>query len=35
MEVAELPCPLEVTKVDIVELCDQYEEMAVIELLVD
>jgi hypothetical protein len=35
MEVAELPCPLEVTKVDIVELCAQYEEMAVIELLVD
>jgi hypothetical protein len=35
MAVAELPCPLEVTEVAIVELLTQYQEMAVAELLVD
>jgi hypothetical protein len=35
MAVAELPCPLEVTKVAIAELLAQYEVMAVAELLID
>jgi hypothetical protein len=33
--VVKLPCPLEMTEVAIVELLAQYEEMAVVELLVD
>jgi hypothetical protein len=35
MVAAELPCPLEVTKVVVAELLAQYEEMRVVELLVD
>jgi hypothetical protein len=35
MAVAELPCPLEANEVAVVELLAQYEEMAVVELLVD
>jgi hypothetical protein len=35
MAVAELPCPLEVIEVVVVEFLAQYEEMAVAELLVD
>jgi hypothetical protein len=35
MAVAELPCPLEVTEVAVAELLAQYEEMVVVELLVD
>jgi hypothetical protein len=34
MDVAKLPCPLEMTEVAVVELLTQYEEMAVAELLV-
>jgi hypothetical protein len=33
--VVKLPCPLEMTVVAVVELLAQYEEMAVVELLVD
>jgi hypothetical protein len=33
--VMKLPCPLETTAVAIVELLAQYEEMVVVELLVD
>jgi hypothetical protein len=33
--VAKLPCSLEMTKVAAAELLAQYEEMAVVELLVD
>jgi hypothetical protein len=32
MAVTELPCPLEVTEVDVAELLAQYEKMAVAEL---
>jgi hypothetical protein len=35
MAVAELPCPLEANEVAVAELLAQYEEMAVVELLVD
>ena len=35
MPVVELPCPLETTEVDVVELLAQYEETAIAELLVD
>jgi hypothetical protein len=35
VHVAKLPCLLETTKVAIAELLAQYEEMAVVELLVD
>jgi hypothetical protein len=33
--VAKLPYPLEMTEVAVVELLAQYEEMVVVELLVD
>jgi hypothetical protein len=35
MVAAELPCYLEATEVAVVELLAQYEEMIVVELLVD
>jgi hypothetical protein len=35
MVAAELPCYLEATEVDVAELLAQYEEMTIVELLVD